>query len=106
MIIAHDWSDVFGGFAFERGAQRGQVQVTVHAAELLAGLDHPGRAPAQRHLPVPPRSPQEEAVSIPRTDSGTIAEMDARSGLGLNDPFEEAVCFLSATITHPGSDGI
>jgi hypothetical protein len=30
------------------------MQVTVDAAELLAGLDHPGRAPAQRHLPVPP----------------------------------------------------
>ena len=30
------------------------MQVTVHSAELLAGLDHPGRAPAQRHLPVAP----------------------------------------------------
>jgi len=30
------------------------VEVTVDAAELLAGLDHPGRAPAQRHLPVAP----------------------------------------------------
>jgi hypothetical protein len=27
----------------------------------------------------------------PSTDSGTIAEMDARSGPGLNDPFEEAI---------------
>jgi predicted Zn-dependent protease with MMP-like domain len=27
----------------------------------------------------------------PRTDSGTIAEMDARPGPGLNDPFEEAI---------------
>jgi predicted Zn-dependent protease with MMP-like domain len=29
--------------------------------------------------------------SLPRTDSGTIAEMDARSRPGLNDPFEEAI---------------
>ena len=27
----------------------------------------------------------------PRTGSGTIAEMDARSASGLNDPFEEAI---------------
>src|SRR6185295_8577782 len=27
----------------------------------------------------------------PSTDSGTIAEMDARSEPGLNDPFEEAI---------------
>src|SRR6201984_3007602 len=27
----------------------------------------------------------------PRTGSGTIADMDARSAPGLNDPFEEAV---------------
>jgi predicted Zn-dependent protease with MMP-like domain len=27
----------------------------------------------------------------PATESGTIAEMDARSGPGLNDPFEEAI---------------
>jgi predicted Zn-dependent protease with MMP-like domain len=27
----------------------------------------------------------------PRTGSGTIAEMDARSAPGLNDPFEEAI---------------
>jgi hypothetical protein len=30
------------------------VEVTVDAAELLAGLDHSGGAPAQRHLPVAP----------------------------------------------------
>ncbi|MDT5168074.1 MAG: hypothetical protein QOD02_1393 [Mycobacterium sp.] len=30
------------------------MEVTVDAAELLAGLDHSGRAPAQRHLPVAP----------------------------------------------------
>ena len=29
--------------------------------------------------------------SPPSTDSGTIAEMDARSRPGLNDPFEEAI---------------
>jgi hypothetical protein len=47
-------SDSFGDLALERGAQRAQVQVAVDAAELLAGLDHPGGAPAQRHLPVAP----------------------------------------------------
>jgi hypothetical protein len=50
----HDGSDRFGNVAFEGGAECGQVQVTVDAAELVAGLDHPGRAPAQRHLPVAP----------------------------------------------------
>ncbi|MCW2564174.1 MAG: hypothetical protein JWQ31_2734 [Mycobacterium sp.] len=30
-------------------------------------------------------------VSNPSTNSGTIAGMDARSGPGLNDPFEEAI---------------
>jgi hypothetical protein len=30
------------------------VEVTVDAAELLAGLDHPGRAPAQRHQSAAP----------------------------------------------------
>jgi predicted Zn-dependent protease with MMP-like domain len=34
----------------------------------------------------PPRSRR-----YPSTDSGTIAEMDARSEPGLNDPFEEAI---------------
>jgi predicted Zn-dependent protease with MMP-like domain len=38
----------------------------------------------------PPQSHQEEAV-CPSTDSGTIAEMDARSRPELNDPFEEAI---------------
>src|ERR1700674_4532946 len=47
-------ADRFGGLALERGAEWRQVQVTVDAAELLAGLDHPGRAPAQRHLRVAP----------------------------------------------------
>jgi hypothetical protein len=28
--------------------------VAVDASELVARLDHPGRAPAQRHLPVTP----------------------------------------------------
>ncbi len=40
--------------AVEGGPQSGQVQVAVDAAELLAGFDHAGGAPAQRHLPVPP----------------------------------------------------
>ena len=30
------------------------MQVTVDAVELLAGLEHAGGAPAQRHLPVTP----------------------------------------------------
>ena len=35
--------------------------------------------------------PPRRSRLYPRTDSGTIAEMDARSGPGLNDPFEEAI---------------
>ena len=38
----------------ERGAQRGQVQVAVDAAELAAGFDHSGGAPAQCHVAVLP----------------------------------------------------
>ncbi len=53
-VIVHDGSDILGDLALQGGAQRGQVQVAVDAAELLAGLEHPGGAPAQRHLPVPP----------------------------------------------------
>jgi hypothetical protein len=39
----HHGSDRFGGLALECGTERRQVQVTVDPAELLAGLDHPGR---------------------------------------------------------------
>ena len=35
--------------------------------------------------------PPSRSRRYPSTDSGTIAEMDARSGPGLNDPFEEAI---------------
>ena len=35
--------------------------------------------------------PPRRSRRYPSTDSGTIAEMDARSGPGLNDPFEEAI---------------
>jgi hypothetical protein len=35
--------------------------------------------------------PPRRSRLYPSTDSGTIAEMDARSGPGLNDPFEEAI---------------
>ena len=41
----------FGGGVFvESAPERGQVEVSVHAAELLAGLGHAGGAPAQRHV--------------------------------------------------------
>src|SRR3954463_10614406 len=42
------------GDAFEGVAQRPQVHVPVDATELLAGLDHPRGAPAQRHGAVAP----------------------------------------------------
>ena len=45
---------MFGGLALKRCAERRQVQVAVYTAELLAGLDHPGGAPAQRHLSIAP----------------------------------------------------
>ena len=35
--------------------------------------------------------PPRRSRRYPSTDSGTIAEMDARSGPSLNDPFEEAI---------------
>ena len=46
--------------------------------------------------------PPRRSRRYPSTDSGTIAEMDARSGPGLNDPFEEAIddalCSLPADL--------
>src|SRR3954454_12138513 len=54
LLILHGGCDSSGDLGVERDAQLGQVQVAVDPAELLAGLDHPGGAPAQRHLPVPP----------------------------------------------------
>jgi len=36
-------------------------------------------------------TPSRRSRRYPGTDAGTIAEMDARSGPGLNDPFEEAI---------------
>src|SRR3954467_2156367 len=53
-LIVHGGADSSGDFGVERGAQLRQVQVAVDAAELLAGLEHAGGAPAQRHLPVAP----------------------------------------------------
>ena len=48
------------------------------------GLSAP-TAPRRRH-----KAPRRSRL-YPSTGSGTIAEMDARSGPGLNDPFEEAI---------------
>ncbi len=42
------------------------MEVTVDAAELLAGLDHPGGAPAPRHLPVTRASSPLSGVAISR----------------------------------------
>ena len=46
-------TDRFGDL-LQRVAQGSQVHVAVDAAELLAGLDHPRGAPAQRHGAVLP----------------------------------------------------
>src|SRR3954447_20986690 len=46
LLIVHGGWDSSGDFGVERGAQLGQVQVAVDPAELLAGLDHAGGAPA------------------------------------------------------------
>lgn len=40
--------------SFERGSQCAEMEVAVDPAELGAGFDHPGSAPAQRHLSVKP----------------------------------------------------
>jgi hypothetical protein len=39
---------------FELGSQCPEMEVAVDPAELFAGLDHSGGAPAQCHLPVLP----------------------------------------------------
>jgi hypothetical protein len=46
------------------------MQVAVDAAELLAGLDHPGGAPAQRHLPVAPAFDVGGVLTADRNASG------------------------------------
>jgi DNA invertase Pin-like site-specific DNA recombinase len=54
------------------------VQVTVDPAELLAGLDHPGGTPAQRHLPV---APALVGLLYPRGGPGLATLLDyAREG--------------------------
>jgi len=55
-VIMAGGSDSFGDLAFEGRAQAREVQVAVDATELLAGLDHPGCAPAHRQVPVAPAS--------------------------------------------------
>jgi hypothetical protein len=53
--VHHDGADsVRGALRIEGGAERGQVQLAVDAAELLAGLDPAGGAPAQCHGAVLP----------------------------------------------------
>src|SRR5450756_3072542 len=52
--MADGTDSLCGDIRVERNAEPWQVQVAVDAAELLAGLDHPGGAPAQRHGAVLP----------------------------------------------------
>src|SRR5665648_613923 len=54
VIMADGSGGLCGDMRVERGAQRGQVQVAVDAAELAAGFDHSGGAPAQCHGAVLP----------------------------------------------------
>src|SRR5665648_642341 len=53
-IMADGTDSLCGDIRVERNAEPWQVQVAVDAAELLAGFDHPGGAPAQRHGAVLP----------------------------------------------------
>ena len=50
----------------QSGAQAGQVEVSVDTAELLAGFDHAGGAPAQCHLPIAPAFDVARVVSADR----------------------------------------
>jgi hypothetical protein len=53
--VHHDGADSLrGALRIEGGAERGQVQLAVDAAELLAGLDPAGGAPARCHGAVLP----------------------------------------------------
>src|SRR5512133_1589436 len=75
-------TDRFGDL-LERVAQRPQVHVPVDAAELLAGLDHPGGAPAQRHLPV---APVLDVARVRMTDADhalqALVERNVRASVG------------------------
>ena len=55
MIVPYG-CDIVSEVALQRVTELAQVQVAVHAAELLGGLAHAGGAPSQCHLPVAPRN--------------------------------------------------
>jgi hypothetical protein len=54
VIMPDVCGDLGSDMPVKRGAERSKVQMPVDPTELLAGLDHAGRAPAQRHRPVTP----------------------------------------------------
>ena len=51
LILAYG-ADILGEVGFHPSAKLRQVQVAVDAAELMAGLEHPGGAPTQNHRPI------------------------------------------------------
>jgi len=71
------------GDLLQRVAQGSQVHVTVDAAELLTGLDHPGGAPAQRHLPVAPALDVARVITtIEIIDSTALVDLKVLARVG------------------------
>ncbi len=76
-----DGTDSFGGdMRVQHGAECGQVQVAVDAAELPASLDHPGGAPAQRHSVV---LPVRHVARVGAGDGGHRLDAGEQCGLGV-----------------------
>src|SRR5665648_427314 len=71
-----------GDIRVERNAEPWQVQVAVDAAELLAGLDHPGGAPAQRHGAVLPVLHVARVRAMEIIDSMLLVERNVRARVG------------------------
>jgi len=91
--MTHGTDSLRGDVRIERDAERGQVQVAVDASELLARLEHPGGAPAQRHgavLPVPRSSSDCGRWEI--IDSMLLVERSVRASVG--DTSSTTVAFI------------
>jgi hypothetical protein len=83
VIVTVDSAILDRGMPFERGSYSGQVQVAADPAESLAGLDHSGGAPAQRHLSIPPTLTLREwsrQISITLSTQLVLCRVRARVG--------------------------
>src|ERR1700694_5079765 len=72
--------DGFGDVSVQGGAKGGKVHEAVDPTELSGRLVHGRRAPAQRHLPVPPAFHVAGVISI--IDSIALVDRSVRASVG------------------------